>query len=106
MFLRVGEHLSYYSRRLADVFVNYGRRDDFEEIGVECGGDGSGKERLPRSWWTVEQDALRGRYAYALEEFRIHEWQFDHLDYKELKVNTNKGFFRIRLRNYKLRVIL
>jgi len=75
----ITKHLSYYTRRLANVFVNDSRGDDLEEIGLQRGGNSPCKKGLPRSWWTVEQNTFRRRDSYASEELRTEQGEFNNL---------------------------
>ena len=79
MFSGVSEHFTNDTCRLADVLVNDGGGDDFEEVGVEGGSDGSGEESFASSWRAIEEDAFWRFYSNAFEEFGVEEGEFDNL---------------------------
>lgn len=76
---RVPEHLPHHACGLADVLIDDGGGDDFEEVRLHGGGDGAREEGLACSGGPVEEDAFGGFDAYALEEFGVEEGEFDDL---------------------------
>ena len=67
VFARVPEHFTDDTRRLADILVHNGAGDDLEEVCVEGRGHRSCKERLARSWWPIQEYALRWLDAHTEE---------------------------------------
>ena len=76
---RIAEHLAHHARRLADVLVDNGGRDDFEEVGLERCGDRTREQRLSRSGGPIKQHTLGWRDADALEELGIEKRELDDL---------------------------
>ena len=44
MFLRICEHFTHNTGTLANIFIDDGGGDDFEEVGGKGSGDGTGEE--------------------------------------------------------------
>ncbi len=79
MLTRIAEHLAYHPRRLANVFVDDGGRNDLEEVGIERCGDRTREQRLSCPWGTVEQHTFGRLESDALEELRVEERELDDL---------------------------
>lgn len=58
MIARIVEHFANHTRRLANIFVDNGRRHNLEEVAVELRGDGASEESFARARWTVKKTEI------------------------------------------------
>ena len=79
VLLGILEHFADDARRLADVLVHDGGRDDLDKIDVQRGRHGTRQQRLARARRAVQQHALGRTDADALEQLGLQQRQLDDL---------------------------
>mmetsp|Transcript_28829 Transcript_28829/g.81222 ORF Transcript_28829/g.81222 Transcript_28829/m.81222 type:complete len:254 (-) Transcript_28829:479-1240(-) len=88
----VAKHLTDEARALANILVDNGRGNHLEEVGLDVGCNGTGKQGLPGARRPVKQDTLWRLDAYAEEQLRIDERELNALtELSDLLAKTTDG---------------